>query len=549
MQMDIKTSLIAACLTFCVSGHAQKYEVPVLSDAEVMEQGKYEPTWQSLSEYEVPEWFRDAKFGIWAHWGPQCVEGSGDWMAREMYHEVSGKYKYHREHYGHPSQVGFKDILPLFKGEKWQPDSLVAYYKSVGAKYFFAMGNHHDNFDMWNSKYQPWNSVRIGAKRDILEGWKNAAEKAGLPFGISFHADHAWRWYESAQRYDKEGEYKGIPYDGKLTKADGKGKWWEGLDPQDLYAQNHPLSEDSWNNNSIHRQWDWSHGAVLPTREYVTNFYNRTVDAINRYNPDLIYFDVTVVPFDSISDCGLRIAAHHYNHNMRLHKGKNEAIMFGKILSEEQRKAIVWDVERGAPNEMIPDPWQTCTCLGNWHWNEHTSKVNGYKKAPQVIKLLVDIVSKNGNLLLSVPLRADGTFDSHEKNILDNIGAWLRQNGECIYGTRPWVKFGEGPIAEQKIEMRGQGFNEDAYKKANAQEIRFTQTKKNLYAIPLGWPEDGKVIIKSLANSSRWYNAKIKKVMLLGYGKVEFERTAEGLEVTLPAEKTNNILPVIKISK
>lgn len=316
-----------------------------------------------------------------------------------------------------------------------------------------------------------------------------------------------------------------------------------------MYAQNHPLSEDSWNNNSIHRQWDWSHGAALPTREYVTNFYNRTVDAINRYNPDLIYFDVTVVPFDRISDCGLRIAAHHYNHNMRLHKGKNEAIMFGKILSEEQRKAIVWDVERGAPNEMIPDPWQTCTCLGNWHWNEHISKVNGYKKAPQVIKLLVDIVSKNGNLLLSVPLRADGTFDSHEKNILDNIGTWLRQNGECIYGTRPWVKFGEGPIAEQKIEMKGQGFNEDAYKKANAKEIRFTQTKKNLYAIPLGWPEDGKVIIKSLANGSRWYNAKIKKVMLLGYGKVEFERTAEGLEVTLPAEKTNNILPVIKISK
>lgn len=547
--MNIKIKLIAACVTLCVSAHAQKYEVPVLSDAEAMDQGKYEPTWQSLSKYEVPEWFRDAKFGIWAHWGPQCVEGSGDWMAREMYHEGSGKYKYHREHYGHQSKVGFKDILPLFKGEKWQPDSLVAFYKSVGAKYFFAMGNHHDNFDMWDSKYQPWNSVRIGAKRDILEGWKNAAEKAGLPFGISFHADHAWRWYESAQRYDKEGEYKGIPYDGKLTKADGKGKWWEGLDPQDLYAQNHPLSEDSWNNNSIHRQWDWSHGAVLPTREYVTNFYNRTVDAINRYNPDLIYFDVTVVPFDSISDCGLRIAAHHYNHNMRLHKGKNEAIMFGKILSEEQRKAIVWDVERGAPNEMIPDPWQTCTCLGNWHWNEHTSKVNGYKKAPQVIKLLVDIVSKNGNLLLSVPLRADGTFDSHEKNILDNIGTWLRQNGECIYGTRPWVKFGEGPIAEQKIEMKGQGFNEDAYKKANAKEIRFTQTKKNLYAIPLGWPEDGKLIIRSLANGSRWYHAKIKKVMLLGYGKVEFERTAEGLEVTLPAEKTNNILPVIKISK
>ena len=525
------------------------YRIPVTAPHEAMQTGQYEPSWESLSQYEVPEWFRDAKFGIWAHWGPQCVEGSGDWMAREMYHEGNRKYKHHREHYGHQSEVGFKDILPLFRAERWQPDSLVAFYKRVGARYFFALGNHHDNFDLWDSQYQPWNSVRIGPKRDLLAGWKAAADKAGLPFGISFHADHAWRWYESAQRSDKEGEYKGIPYDGKLTKADGAGKWWEGLDPQDLYAQNHPLSQDSWDNNSIHRQWDWTHGAVLPTSAYVTNFHDRTLDAINRYAPELIYFDVTVMPFDSISDCGLRIAAHHYNRSMARNGGDNRAVMFGKILNEQQRRAIVWDVERGAPNKAIPEPWQTCTCLGNWHWNEHTSQVNGYKKAPQVIKLLADIVSKNGNLLLSVPLRADGTFDEHERKILEEIGAWMQQNGEAIYATRPWAVFGEGPVAEQDIAMKGQGFNEGAYSQMDSREIRFTQTASHLYAIALGWPEDGKVTIRSLAKGSALFPSKIRQIELLGYGKVNFRRTADGLVVTLPTQPVNGIAPVLKIKK
>lgn len=547
MKPNVLTILLA--MVFWSSVYGQRYEVAVLPDAEPMEQGKFNPTWASLAQYEVPEWFRDAKFGIWAHWGPQCVEGSGDWMAREMYHEGTNKYNHHLKHYGHPSEIGFKDILPLFKAERWNPDSLVAFYKEVGARYFFALGNHHDNFDLWDSKYQPWNSMRMGPQRDILAEWQRAAAKEELPFGISFHADHAWRWYESAQRCDREGPYKGVPYDGKLTKADGKGKWWEGLDPQDLYAQNHPLSEDSWNNGSIHRQWDWSHGAVLPTREYVTNFYNRTVDAINRYAPDLIYFDVTVIPFDSISDCGLRIAAHHYNHSMKMHQGKNEAVMFGKILDEQQRRAIVWDVERGAPNEIVDIPWQTCTCIGNWHWNEHTSRVNGYKKAPQVLKLLVDIVSKNGNLLLSVPLKADGTYDQHERKILEEIGRWLRQNGECIYGTRPWVRFGEGPVAEQKIQMKAQGFNENAYKQVDGNEIRFTQTKKYLYVIPLGYPKDGTIRVKSLAKGTGCYDRKIRKVDLVGYGRVAFQRNEECLTINLPTEKPNSIMPVIRIRK
>lgn len=508
-----------------------------------MAAGKFTPDMESLSSRVTPEWFRNAKFGIWAHWGPQCVEGSGDWMARSMYQEGSYAYNYHKEHYGHPSEFGFKDILPLFKAEHWNPDSLVAYYKKIGAQYFFALGNHHDNFDLWDSKYQEWNSANIGPKRDILAGWSEAAKKNGLPFGISFHADHAWTWYEPSQRYDRSGDRMGVPYDGRLTKADGKGKWWEGLDPQNLYAQNHPMSRGSWADGMIHRQWDWSNDAATPTQEYVTNFYNRTLDAINRYNPDLIYFDVTVAPFYGISDAGLKIAAHLYNSN------PERAVVFGKVLDEEQRKAFTWDVERGAPNAIVPLPWQTCSCLGDWHYNTRTYENNHYKSAAFVAKLLVDIVSKNGNLLLSVPLRADGTFDEKEKAILDELGEWMAVNKESIYDTRPWVVFGEGPVADSDIPLNAQGFNEGAYNKADSREIRFTQSPKSLYATALAWPEDGVVTIKSLASDSNLYTGRIKSVELLGYGKVNFTRTPEGLKVQLPDTPLNDIAPVLKIKK
>ncbi len=509
--------------------------------------GKFAPTWESLeSQYQVPEWFRNAKFGIWAHWGPQCVEGSGDWMARGMYQEGSAQWKFHREHYGHQSEFGFKDILPLFKAEHWNPDSLVAYYKSLGAEYFFALGNHHDNFDLWDSKYQPWNSMKIGPKKDILEGWSKAARKYGLKFGVSLHADHAWSWYEPSRRYDRSGNKMGVKYDGWLTKEDGKGKWWEGLDPQDLYAQDHPLSEGSWADGMIHRQWGWENGVAKPSEKFVTNFYNRTLDVINRYNPDLLYFDVTVLPFWPISDAGLKIAADFYNHNMATHKGKNEAVLFGKILDDNQRKGITWDVERGAPNKMVDYPWQTCSCIGGWHYNTGTYVNNRYKSAAQVVKLLVDVVSKNGNLLLSVPLRADGTFDEKEKAILDEFGAWMRVNKESIIASRPWKIFGEGPIAESDIKINAQGFNEGSYTKAGSSEIRFTTKGKVLYATALAWPKNHQMTIKNLAEGSKLYPEKIHSIQLLGYGKVKFTRTAEGLVVSLP-EPCNTIAPVLKI--
>ncbi len=553
-----KKTLYAAILFLATAvAQAQDYPIPVLENDEPMATGAFSPNWESLRQYQVPEWFRDAKFGIWAHWGPQCVEGSGDWMAREMYMEGNSKYQYHLEHYGHPSEVGFKDILPLFKAEHWTPDELVKFYKEeCGARYFFALGNHHDNFDLWNSKYQEWNSQNIGPHKDILDGWANAAKKAGLPFGISFHADHAWTWYEPARRFDLKGEKRGVKYDGWLTKedgyklnSDGTEKWWKGLDPQKLYQQDHDFSEGTWDNRSIHNQWGWQNGAARPSQEFVTNFYNRTLDAINRYNPDLLYFDVTVLPFYPISDAGMKIATHMYNHSAALHQGKNQAVVFGKILEEDMKDALVWDVERGAPNQIMPRPWQCCNCIGNWHYDQSVYERNGYKSAATIAKLLIDVVSKNGNMLLSVPLRADGTPDEKELAIMKEFGAWMKVNGEAIYKTRPWQIFGEGPIANADIKINDQGFNDGQYSKAGSEEIRFTQTGKALYVAALAWPKDKTIRVKSLSDGSTLYPASIKSVELLGFGKVKFQRTPDALIVTLPEKSLNNIMPILKIKK
>lgn len=534
-------TIVVLAVWMAASTAQESYRIRVSEEQEQMQRGQFEPTWESLETHETPEWFRDAKFGIWAHWGPQCVEGTGDWMARSLYFEGSREYEYHVAHYGHPSEVGFKDVLPLFKAEKWDPEALVQRYKRCGAQYFFVLGNHHDNFDLWDSKYQPWNSKNIGPKRDVLGEWSRAAKKAGLPFGISFHADHAWIWYEPAQRYDVKGEKRGVYYDGNLRKEDGKGKWWDGLDPQMLYQQEHPMSQGSWDNGRIGQQWGWENGACLPSQAFVDNFFNRTIDAINRYEPDLIYFDVTVLPFYPFSDCGMKIATHLYNKNPR-------GVVFGKILNEEQKKALTWDVERGAPNAMMARPWQTCNCIGGWHYNTEIYNRNGYRTAANMVKQLVDIVSKNGNLLLNIPLRGDGTYDEKAAAFLDELEAWMKQNGESIFGTRPWVKFGEGPVAEKKIEINEQGFNEGQYNGMDYRDVRFNQTKKYLYVTAMGWPEDGRLVIKSLAKGNGALKKRIGSAYLLGYGKVKVRQGAEGLEVWLP-KPCNKIAPVIRIDK
>jgi len=253
----------------------------------------------------------------------------------------------------------------------------VALYKKAGAQYFFAMGNHHDNLDMWDSKYQEWNTVNVGPKKDIIAGWEKAARNNKLRFGVSIHASHAWSWYEPSQEFD-----------GNLTKADGVGKWWSGLDPQELYAQKHIRSSGWSNSGTIHTQWNWVNGASIPTTDYCNKFYNRTMDMIKKYNPDLIYFDDTSFPFvavdnsgkrsiTTVSDVGLKIEASYYNRGANKNKGKVDNVIFGKILNDVELNSMVWDVERGIPDKPQAKPWQTCTCIGQWHYQAGAS----YKSA------------------------------------------------------------------------------------------------------------------------------------------------------------------------
>lgn len=499
--------------------------------------GPFQPTWESLQGYQVPDWYRNAKFGIWAHWGPQCEPEYGDWYARGMYQEGGDQYKYHLQRYGHPSKFGFKDVIHQWKAEQWDPEQLVALYKRVGAKYFFAMANHHDNLDLWNSKHQPWNSVNVGPKKDIIGGWAKAAKKQGLPFGVSVHAAHAWTWFETAQRSDKTGSLAGVPYDGKLTKADGKGTWWEGLDPQALYAQDHPLSENSLNDKALHNQWEWGNGAAIPSKAYCDKFLKRTIELIDQYEPELIYFDDTVLPFHSLNDVGLQIAAHHYNQSIKRNKGTLKGIVNGKILNEMQRKCLVWDIERGQSNVIEPFTWQTDTCIGGWHYDKRVYDNKRYKSAKTVIQTLVDVVSKNGNLLLNIPVKGNGTIDDQETAILEEVAAWMKVNAECIYDTRPWKVFGEGPAISETAALSGPGFNEGKGKPFGAADMRFTVKGDTLYAVVFGWPEDGKVTIKSLAEGNAGKPGTINKVELVGGGELRFQRNGEALAVTLPENR------------
>ncbi len=489
--------------------------------------GPFRPTWESLSAYKVPDWYRDAKFGIWAHWGPQCQPEMGDWYAQRMYKPADPAYRFHCAKYGHPSKFGFKDVISLWKAERWEPERLIALYKRAGAKFFATLANHHDNFDLYDSKYQPWNSVALGPRKDIVGGWAKAARAAGLRFAVSCHGDRAWSWYQDAQRADTSGPLAGVPYDGRLTKADGKGLWWEGLDPQDLYAQYHPLGRYNWEQV----------GEPPLDRNFCEKFFNRTVDLIDKYQPDLVYFDDTVLPIYPSSDIGLRLAAYFYNTNIARREGRLEAVITGKGLSAEQRRAIVLDVERGVTNSVEAQPWQTCSCIGSWHYERRLFDEHRYKTAGQVVQMLIDIVSKNGNLMLSVPIRGDGTIDELETDIVEGIAEWMGPNGEGIFGTRPWKVYGEGPSVTNPQPAGQFGGSRDV-RPYTSEDMRFTTKGDALYAFVMAWPEGGKLTIKSLAQGSAHYSREIARVELLGSAApLDFSRDTTGLVVALSGQK------------
>ncbi|CAN5409883.1 alpha-L-fucosidase [soil metagenome] len=502
-----------------------------------------QPTSASLSQYQTPEWFRDAKFGMWAHWGPQCVPEQGDWYARRMYQEGDRDYVAHVARYGHPSRSGFKDVIHQWRAEEWRPDDLVALYKQAGAQYFMALANHHDNTDLWNSRHQPWNSTRVGPKKDLIGGWAKATRRAGMRFGVSVHAAHAWSWYEVSQGADKAGPLMGVPYDGRLTRAQGKGTWWDGLDPQDLYEQRHTPGQGL--------VWDWNaaRGSSVPDKAYCERFYARTMDLIDQHDPDLVYFDDTVLPLHPISDVGLRIATNFYNRSVKRNGGRLDVVLTGKVLNEDQRKCMVWDIERGAANDIVPLPWQTDTCIGDWHYSRPLLARHGYKTAAMVAQMLVDIVSKNGNLMLNIPLPGSGAPDDDELSFVADFGRWMRTNGGAIYGSRPWAVYGEGPSTQAQAPLREQGFNEGRNRPYTAEDVRFVQKGGKVYAFALGWPENGKLSIKSLAAGTAKTSGQVERVELVGApGVLDHTRTADGLEITLPQRRRGEYVYAFEIS-
>jgi alpha-L-fucosidase len=500
--------------------------------------GKFQPNWESLeTNYECPEWFRDAKFGIWAHWSAQCVPEQGDWYARKMYMEGDSDYKYHLAHYGPQSQVGFKDIDNMWHAEHWDPDAMMQLYKAAGAKYFMALANHHDNFDTYDSKWQPWNSVNIGPHKDIIGIWAKTARKYGLRFAVSNHSSHTWHWFQVAYGYDTSGPYKDVPYDGWLTRADGKGKWWDGYDPQDLYGgprEAPPKGLDTQQmTNWISSHYKWHEEIPPDDNGYSEKWYLRCQDLVDKYHPDMVYFDDTQLP---LGKYGLDIAADFYNANASWHGGKEDAVITAKLLTKAQRDGIVEDYERGSSAEIQPRPWETDTCIGGWHYDRSIYEQHRYKTVDMVVKMLVNIVSKNGNLMLNIPVRGDGSIDSDEVAFLHGMAAWMSVNGEGIFATRPWKVYGEGPPP-----VKGGMFNEKK-QQFSAKDIRFTQTKdgRTLYAFFLGWPSDGKLTIHSLgqgvADKPALLDKNIESLTLLGSKeKIQWTRDADGLHIDLPA--------------
>ena len=427
--------------------------------------GPFKSTRESLQNWQVPDWYRDAKFGIWAHWGPQSAAEYGDWYARNMYIQGNKQYEYHVKTYGHPTNVGFKGVIPTWKAHKFDPDHLLGLYKKAGAKYFCSMAVHHDGFDLWDSNYQPrWNAVAMGPKRDIVGEFKKAADRQGLRFAVSEHLAPSYHWFSTSHMCDKTGPLAGVPYDG--------------ADPAyaDLYHElpkYYPYSEQLLNDRQAPAQWK-------------LHYFNRIKDLVDKYQPDLLYTDGDIF----FEEYGLALVGNLYNVDAKRHGGRCEAVYNSKLPSDCETGTCVLDWERGVAGGIPENPWQTDTCIGDWHYNREAT----YKSPKYVIDMLVDIVSRNGNLLLNFPLPNSGELDYEELVVLEEITKWIAINSEGIYATRPWKIFGDGPVATAPPPSAGTRFNESGRKALTAEEIRFTTKGDTLYAFVMGWPEKESLI-------------------------------------------------------
>ncbi|MGA2721204.1 MAG: alpha-L-fucosidase [Bryobacteraceae bacterium] len=488
-----------------------------------IEKGPFDGTREALKAYQVPQWFRDAKFGIWAHWGPQSAAEDGDWYARNIYIQGSPQNKDHVARFGHPSKFGHKDICKMWTADKFDPDHLMQLYKKAGAKYFMSMAVHHDNFDLWDSKHQPrWNSVAMGPKKDIVGLWEKAARKQGLRFAVSEHLAFSYLWWPVSHGSDQTGPMAGVPYDG--------------ADPQyaDLYheySKEFLASEPGGRAGAVGRR-----EAPLAWRQH---YYTRIKDLIDHHQPDLLYNDGGIV----YPEVGYHLVSHLYNVSAKVHGGKVEAVYTSKGRTDCDTGTCIFDIERGVADQLQANPWQSDTCIGAWHYKRDIE----YKTPKRVIDMLCDIVSRNGNLMLNFPLPNSGELDAKELKILDEITRWMAVNSEGIYSTRPWKIFGDGP-GTKPAAAPDQRFNENSRKDLTAEDVRFTTKANAMYAFVMGWP--GKeAAIPALALGGKNSVPRIRNIELLGHkGKLKWTQDAGTLKVELPEEKPSDYAVTFKIA-
>lgn len=461
---------------------------------EVIEKGPYKDTWESLENFSVPTWYQKAKFGIFIHWGVYSVPAFGnEWYSRNMYCKESREFQHHVETYGAQKDFGYKDFIPMFKAEKFDASKWAELFQEAGAKYVVPVAEHHDGFQMYKSEVSHWNAFEMGPKRDVLGEIKKSCEELGLMVGASTHRVEHWFFMGHGKEFDSDIKEP-------LQRGDF---YWPAMPERDAYD---------------------SYSEPTPTDEYLQDWMVRTCELIDKYQPKILYFDWWI-HHHSVKPYLRKIAAYYYNRAKEWGVEvaidyKHDAFVFG---------TAVPDVERGQFAEMKPYFWQTDTAIARNSWCY--TEGNEFKTSLELISDLIDIVSKNGCLLLNVGPKADGTISEEDTKVLKKIGAWMKVNGEAIYDTKIWRIFGEGPT--QIVE--GQ-FSDGVKKEFTSKDFRFTMGRGCLYAIAMRCDENGEYCIHSLgikdASKQANFHGIIEKIEALGFDdELTWSRSEQGLEI------------------
>lgn len=471
----------------------------------------FKPTWESLQRYECPQWFRDAKFGIYAHWGVYSAalgSRNTDWYGRNMYKKGHANNKEHLAKFGSLSKFGYKDFVPLFTAEKFNADEWADLYVEAGARFAGPVGEHADGFSMWDSKVNPWNAVDMGPKRNIVAEMEKAVRKRGLKFLVSMHHQWLWGWYPT--------------WDPNTDAGDPANA--------SLYGPKYPATAQG---TVVNGRWENMYADPLPSPKFQATWLAKIKEVVSTYSPDVLWFDnrMQLLP----EELRTEMASFYYNHSMA--QGREPVLTYKR--PDMKLGTATSDLERSRMPDIFPEPWLTDSSISRSSWSYATDLE--YYSTDRLVDDLVDIVSKNGCLLLNIAPHPDGTIPNEQKERLRGMGKWLRLNGEAIYSSRPWMIYGEGPTATPVGHL-----SDFKFKGFGNKDVRFTTKGRALYAIALGWPDDGKLIIKALGTAK--YSTEIKRVSLLGHkGKLKWKRMLDGLEIELPAQSPCEHACVFKI--